>query len=95
MPVSFLALARTLLLITDIVVSRTMRLFLNSQQYFVIRSLKIFIGTFAITYDFAKNVMFLILEFSDPLHGLHASPCFSHVLGALHLRGIDQCGSSL
>jgi hypothetical protein len=70
MPVSFLALARTLLLITDILVPVTARLFLESQQYFIIASLNIlnsqetsrvsadyFLGTFAIPYTYARNVL--------------------------------------
>ena len=108
MPVSFLALARTLSLITHILIPVTMRLFLESQQYFIIGSLKIltsyetsrvsadyFLSTFAITYDFARNVLFLTQELSYSTRGLSVPTCFSHVLGCFAPSRDQPCGSSI
>jgi hypothetical protein len=97
MPVSFLALARTLSLSTDILVSVTTRSFLDSLQYFLFRSLKIlnskeklhvsalcYTSSFAITINFTRNVPFLILEFSYSSRSLACAPMFLTCFGVLH-----------
>ena len=98
MPVSFLALARTLLVSTDtdILVSVMLLLFLDSLQYFLLRQLMIcnseeklrvsalfYTSAFSIMNDFAPNVTFLILEFSNSSCGLVHTPMLLTCFGVL------------
>ena len=108
MPVSFLALARTLSLNSNLIVYVTTRSFLDSHSIFLFRSLKSLIyqekssvstlfytSTFAIMYDFARNFLFLMMEYYNSSRGLRAPPCFSHVLGCSALLRDRPDGPSL